>query len=108
MSRSESLIFRALCGIPCNFSDKSTAAHGFGGDLTARRIDCFGTWSPQRGQEALFSYVSCEARVPMGHPLRAIREIVNEAPVVLRAHGAGLALAHRRFLHTRFRGNDDS
>jgi transposase len=29
--------------------------------------------------EALFSYVSCEARVPMDHPLRAIRPIVNEA-----------------------------
>ena len=29
--------------------------------------------------EALFSYVSCEARVPMDHPLRAIRAIVNEA-----------------------------
>jgi transposase len=29
--------------------------------------------------EALFSYVSCEARVPLDHPLRAIRKIVNEA-----------------------------
>ena len=29
--------------------------------------------------ETLFSYVSCEARVPMDHPLRAIRNIVNEA-----------------------------
>ena len=28
---------------------------------------------------ALFSYVDLEARVPAGHPLRAIREIVNEA-----------------------------
>ena len=28
---------------------------------------------------ALFSYVSCEARVPMDHPLRAIRKIVNAA-----------------------------
>jgi len=27
----------------------------------------------------LFSYVSCEASVPVGHPLRAIRAIVNEA-----------------------------
>jgi transposase len=27
----------------------------------------------------LFSYVSCEARVPKGHPLRAIRTIVDEA-----------------------------
>jgi hypothetical protein len=26
--------------------------------------------------EALFNYVSCEARVPMDHPLRAIRKIV--------------------------------
>ncbi len=33
--------------------------------------------------EALFSYVSCEARVPMDHPLRAIRNIVNEALAVL-------------------------
>jgi len=28
---------------------------------------------------ALFSYVDLESRVPQGHPLRAIREIVNEA-----------------------------
>ena len=28
---------------------------------------------------ALFSYVSCEARVPRDHPLRAIRMIVDEA-----------------------------
>ena len=28
---------------------------------------------------ALFSYVDLEARVPAGHPLRAIREIVNQA-----------------------------
>ena len=28
---------------------------------------------------SLFSYVDLEARVPKGHPLRAIREIVNEA-----------------------------
>jgi transposase len=33
--------------------------------------------------EALFSYVSCEARVPAEHPLRAIRHIVNEALVAL-------------------------
>jgi len=36
-----------------------------------------------RGSEersgALFSYVDLEARVPAGHPLRAIREIVNQA-----------------------------
>src|SRR5437879_711834 len=35
--------------------------------------------------EALFSYVSCEARVPMDHPLRAIRKIVNETLVMLSA-----------------------
>lgn len=33
--------------------------------------------------EALFSYVSCEARVPLDHPLRPIRRIVNEALGVL-------------------------
>ena len=33
--------------------------------------------------EELFSYVSCEARVPAGHPLRAIRAIVDEALEVL-------------------------
>ena len=29
--------------------------------------------------DALFSYVSCEARVPKDHPLRPIRQIVDEA-----------------------------
>ena len=29
--------------------------------------------------DALFSYVSCEARVPKDHPLRPIRRIVDEA-----------------------------
>src|SRR6202048_1566446 len=29
--------------------------------------------------EALFSYLSCEARVPLDHPLRAIQKIVDEA-----------------------------
>ena len=33
--------------------------------------------------EGLFSYVSCEARVPADHPLRAIRAIVDEALEVL-------------------------
>ena len=33
--------------------------------------------------EALFSYVSCEARVPLDHPLRAIGKIVNEALTAL-------------------------
>ena len=29
--------------------------------------------------EALFSYLSCEARVPSDHPLRPIQKIVDEA-----------------------------
>jgi transposase len=33
--------------------------------------------------EGLFSYVSCEARVPTSHPLRTIRAIVDEALDVL-------------------------
>ena len=36
-----------------------------------------------RDSGALFSYVSCEARVPSDHPLRAIRAIVDEALEVL-------------------------
>jgi len=35
--------------------------------------------------EGLFSYVSCEARVPANHPLRAIRAIVDEALEVISA-----------------------
>jgi transposase len=35
--------------------------------------------------EALFSYVSCEARVPKDHPLRPIRRIVDEALEALSA-----------------------
>jgi transposase len=35
--------------------------------------------------EGLFSYVSCEARVPAAHPLRAIRAIVDEALEVMSA-----------------------
>ena len=35
--------------------------------------------------EGLFSYVSCEARVPERHPLRPIRAIVDEALEVLSA-----------------------
>jgi len=33
--------------------------------------------------ESLFSYVSCEARVPPGHPLRSMRTVVDEALVAL-------------------------
>jgi transposase len=39
---------------------------------------------------ALFSYVSCEARVPLDHPLRAIRKIVDEALGALSAEFAKL------------------
>jgi hypothetical protein len=35
--------------------------------------------------KALFSYVSCEARVPVDHPLRRIRMIVDEALGALSA-----------------------
>jgi transposase len=43
--------------------------------------------------EGLFSYVSCEARVPAGHPLRAIRAIraiVDEALDILSPDFSGL------------------
>jgi len=40
--------------------------------------------------EGLFRYVSCEARVPADHPLRAIRAIVDEALEVLSADFEGL------------------
>ena len=39
---------------------------------------------------ALFSYVSCEARVPADHPLRRIRAIVDEALEVLSPDFDGL------------------
>jgi hypothetical protein len=32
--------------------------------------------------EGLFSYVSCDVRVPEGHPLRPVRAIVDEALVL--------------------------
>jgi transposase len=40
--------------------------------------------------EGLFSYVSCEARVPVDHPLRAIRAIVDEALEVMSADFDGM------------------
>jgi transposase len=46
--------------------------------------------------EGLFSYVSCEARVPANHPLRAIRAIVDEALEVLSADFDGLYSRIRR------------
>jgi transposase len=38
-----------------------------------------------RQTAGLFSYVSCEARVPVDHPLRAIWAIVGQALAVLSA-----------------------
>ncbi len=43
-----------------------------------------------RESGALFSYVSCDARVPADHPLRAIRAIVDEALEVLSPQFEGL------------------
>ena len=40
--------------------------------------------------EGLFSYVSCEARVPVGHPLRMIRAVVDEALEALSGELDGL------------------
>jgi transposase len=45
---------------------------------------------------SLFSYVSCEARVPPDHPLRAIRAIVDEALEVLSGAFAALYAATGR------------
>ena len=41
-------------------------------------------------QESLFSYLSCEGRVPAGHPLRRIRLIVDAALKRLDGTFAGL------------------
>lgn len=38
---------------------------------------------PTNKPGSLFSYMSCEARVPPGHPLRLIRAVVDEALDVL-------------------------
>ena len=49
-----------------------------------------------RESGALFSYVSCEARVPSDHPLRAIRAIVDEALEVLSPEFERLYSKHGR------------
>ena len=36
-----------------------------------------GDAGPDRRAAGLFSYVSCESRMPVGHPLRAIRPIAD-------------------------------
>ncbi len=46
--------------------------------------------------EALFSYVNLEDRVPAGHPLRKVREIVNAALAALDAAFAALYAAEGR------------
>ena len=38
---------------------------------------------PDRRREGLFSYVSCENRVPAGHPLRAILPVADAALTAL-------------------------
>jgi transposase len=58
-------------------------------------IRCFGERSTaMRGDDeqtgALFSYVSCEARVPANHPLRLIRAVVDEALDVMSVAFDGL------------------
>lgn len=40
---------------------------------------------PDRRTEGLFSYVSCESRVPAGHPLRAILPVADAALAALSA-----------------------
>jgi transposase len=45
---------------------------------------------------SLFSYVSCEARVPADHPLRVIRAVVDEALDVLSGRFEALYSAHGR------------
>ncbi len=40
--------------------------------------------------EGLFSYVSCEARVPATHPLRLIRALVDEALELMSPDFEGL------------------
>src|SRR5229473_2681481 len=42
-----------------------------------------GMRGPDERSEGLFSYVSCEARVPADHPLRPVRAIVDQALEVL-------------------------
>src|ERR1700693_6071624 len=44
----------------------------------------------EQQQDAVFSYVSLEQRVPSDHPLRAIREMVDQALRELSPHFDGL------------------
>jgi transposase len=49
-----------------------------------------------RATGSLFSHVDLEERVPAGHPLRAIRRVVNDALASLDGEFAGLHAAHGR------------
>jgi len=44
----------------------------------------------EQRQDAVFSYVSLEQRVPSDHPLRAIRRMVDEALSEVTGHIDGL------------------
>lgn len=51
---------------------------------------------------SLFSYVSCEARIPSSHPLRRVQAVVDEALDVLSLEFDGIyAQDHRRPAATR-------
>lgn len=45
---------------------------------------------PDRRRESLFSYVSCESRVPAEHPLRSILPLVDGVLAGLSAEFQGL------------------
>ena len=49
----------------------------------------------QRQKGGLLTYLSCEARVPEGHPLRAIRAIVDEVLEVLSPQLEGICASTR-------------
>jgi hypothetical protein len=49
-------------------------------------LACWREWDArERRSDGLFSYVSCEARVPADSPLRLIRAVVDEALEALSA-----------------------
>jgi hypothetical protein len=51
-------------------------------------------------QEGMFSYISPESRIPNDHPLRPIREMVDDAPLERKEHAGRRA---RRRLRRRWR-----
>ena len=60
---------RASCPPPISI------ASAFGPTVSATR--------PPPARRSLFSYVDLEARIPAGHPLRKIRQVVNDALAML-------------------------